>query len=115
MIGIVGHRDGFFRELKNVHLGDPMDFCNEKGDSSYLADAIVLLVSPDDVAVLVSRSKPSLTLCRGGIYQGKFNHDKDNSKVEATRENSSKRPRRTVLFSAFANRLACCCSYATEA
>jgi hypothetical protein len=32
-VGIAGHRDGFFRELKEVDLGDSMDLYTEKGNS----------------------------------------------------------------------------------
>ncbi len=60
-IGIAGHRDGFFRGLKDIHLGDTMDLFTETGDSRYVVDEIVI-VSPDDVAVLAPRSTPALTL-----------------------------------------------------
>jgi sortase A len=60
-VGIAGHRDGFFRELKDVHLGDTMDLYTEKGNSRYVVDEIVI-VPPDDVSVLAPRPKPSLTL-----------------------------------------------------
>ena len=60
-VGIAGHRDGFFRELKDVHLGDSMDLYSEKGSSHYVVDEIVI-VPPDDVSVLAARSKPTLTL-----------------------------------------------------
>ena len=60
-VGIAGHRDGFFRELKDVHLGDSMDLYTEKGNSRYVVDEIVI-VPPEDVSVLAPRSKPTLTL-----------------------------------------------------
>ena len=60
-VGIAGHRDGFFRELKDVHVGDTMDLYTEKGNSRYVVDEIII-VPPDDVSVLASRSKPTLTL-----------------------------------------------------
>jgi sortase A len=60
-IGIAGHRDGFFRGLKDVHLGDTMDLFSETGNSRYVVDEIVI-VSPDDVSVLAPRSTPALTL-----------------------------------------------------
>lgn len=60
-VGIAGHRDGFFRELKDVHLGDSMDLYTEKGNSRYVVDEIVV-VPPEDVSVLAPRSKPTLTL-----------------------------------------------------
>ena len=60
-VGIAGHRDGFFRGLKDIHLGDTFDLFTEKGNSRYVVDEIVI-VSPDDVSVLAPRSKPALTL-----------------------------------------------------
>jgi sortase A len=60
-VGIAGHRDGFFRELKDVHLGDSMDLYTEKGNSRYVVDEIVI-VPPEDVSVLAPRFKPTLTL-----------------------------------------------------
>ena len=60
-VGIAGHRDGFFRELKDVHLGDSMDLYTEKGNSRYVVDEI-FIVPPEDVSVLAPRSKPTLTL-----------------------------------------------------
>jgi sortase A len=60
-IGIAGHRDGFFRRLKDVHLGDTMDLYSEKGNSRYVVDDIVI-VPPEDVSVLAPRSLPTLTL-----------------------------------------------------
>jgi sortase A len=60
-VGIAGHRDGFFRELKDVHLGDTMDLYTENGNSRYVVDEIVI-VPPEDVSVLTPRSKPTLTL-----------------------------------------------------
>ena len=60
-VGIAGHRDGFFRGLKDLRLGDTMDLCTEKGNSRYVVDEI-LIVPPENVSVLAPRSKPALTL-----------------------------------------------------
>ncbi len=60
-VGIAGHRDGFFRALRDIHPGDTLDLFTEKGNSRYVVDEIVI-VPPDDVAVLAARSKPALTL-----------------------------------------------------
>ena len=60
-IGIAGHRDGFFRGLKDLHLGDAMDLLTEKGNYRYAVDEI-LIVPPENVSVLAPRSKPTLTL-----------------------------------------------------
>ena len=60
-IGIAGHRDGFFRALKDIHAGDKIDLHSQKGNTHYLVDEIQI-VSPDDVSVLEPRAKSSLTL-----------------------------------------------------
>ena len=60
-VGIAGHRDGFFRGLKDVQLGDTMDLYTKKGNSRYVVDEI-LIVPPENVSVLARRSKPVLTL-----------------------------------------------------
>jgi sortase A len=60
-IGIAGHRDGFFRVLKDVGPGDTIELVTPKRIVTYVVDQIVL-VSPDDISVLQPRSRPSLTL-----------------------------------------------------
>jgi sortase A len=60
-IGIAGHRDGFFRVLKDIHVGDTIDLHSQQGSTHYLVDEIQI-VPPDDVSVLEPRDKPSLTL-----------------------------------------------------
>jgi sortase A len=60
-IGIAGHRDGYFRGLKDIHLGDAIDLHSQSGTSHYLVDEIEI-VPPTDVSVLEARAKPSLTL-----------------------------------------------------
>ena len=60
-IGIAGHRDGFFRALKDIGPGDTIELVTPKRVVTYVVDQIVL-VRPDDVSVLQPRSRPSLTL-----------------------------------------------------
>jgi sortase A len=60
-IGIAGHRDGFFRGLKDVKVGDAVELRTAKGTDKYVVDQI-LIVKPDNVGVLRSRPLPSLTL-----------------------------------------------------
>jgi sortase A len=60
-IGIAGHRDGFFRGLKDVHVGDAIEIHSQQGNSKYRVDEIQI-VSPDDISVLGPRNEPSLTL-----------------------------------------------------
>jgi sortase A len=60
-IGIAGHRDGFFRGLKDVKVGDPIELKTLEGTETYVVDRIQI-VRPDDVGVLQRRPVPSLTL-----------------------------------------------------
>ncbi len=60
-IGIAGHRDGFFRGLKEVRVGDSVDLYAENGNTSYVVDEI-RIVPPEDVSVLGVRLRPSITL-----------------------------------------------------
>ena len=60
-IGIAGHRDGFFRGLKDVAVGDTIDLESWNAKRTYVVDQIKV-VTPDDLSVLESRSSPSLTL-----------------------------------------------------
>jgi len=60
-IGIAGHRDSFFRGLKDVHVGDVIELERRSGTDKYVVDKI-LIVTPSDVDVLRSRRVPSLTL-----------------------------------------------------
>ncbi len=59
--GIAGHRDGFFRGLKDISVGDEVDLMMTRTRAAYVVDQIEI-VSPDDVRVLQPRSVPSLTL-----------------------------------------------------
>jgi sortase A len=60
-VGIAGHRDGFFRGLKDVVIGDTMELETGTGKQTYVVDSIKV-VTPDDVSVLKSESVPALTL-----------------------------------------------------
>jgi sortase A len=60
-IGIAGHRDGFFRGLKDIAMGDTIELKTPKGIDTYTVEQINI-VSPNDVTVLRPRSVPSLTL-----------------------------------------------------
>jgi sortase A len=60
-VGIAGHRDGFFRGLKDIHPGDTLDLFTEKRNYRYVVDEIVI-VPPEDVSVLAPRAEPGLTL-----------------------------------------------------
>lgn len=60
-IGIAGHRDGFFRGLKDVHEGDPIELETLAGSQTYSV-ADIRIVSPEDVSVLEPTTGPALTL-----------------------------------------------------
>ena len=60
-VGIAGHRDGFFRGLKDVHVGDSIQIETMTGTQTYVIDSITL-VGPNDVDVLKKGSGPALTL-----------------------------------------------------
>lgn len=60
-VGIAGHRDGFFRVLKDIHPGDAIHLITTKQDIRYVVDEL-FNVDPQDVSVLQPRSKGSLTL-----------------------------------------------------
>ncbi len=60
-MGIAGHRDGFFRSLKEISTGDVIELVTTSGTDVYVVDQI-RITSPDDVSVLKSRANRSLTL-----------------------------------------------------
>ena len=60
-IGIAGHRDGFFRVLKDIGPGDTIELQTLRGTDKYTVHQVVL-VSPKDVSVLRPRPIRSLTL-----------------------------------------------------
>lgn len=60
-VGIAGHRDGFFRGLKDIGPGDQIQVVLRERTENYVVDRI-LIVSPSDVSVLQPRPRPSLTL-----------------------------------------------------
>lgn len=60
-VGIAGHRDGFFRGLKDVVAGDQIQIVTHVDTRTYIVDR-VMIVAPHDVSVLKPRDRPSLTL-----------------------------------------------------
>jgi len=60
-MAIAGHRDGFFRGLKDVRLGDTIELETQKATETYIIDRITI-VDPSDVSVLKPRERGSLTL-----------------------------------------------------
>lgn len=60
-LGIAGHRDGFFRGLKDVSIGDTIELRTLTGADRYVISEITI-TTPSDVAVLDPTEEPSLTL-----------------------------------------------------
>ena len=60
-IGIAGHRDGFFRRLKDIRTGDAIELVTISGTDVFVVDRI-RVTSPADVAVLRPRTRDSITL-----------------------------------------------------
>jgi sortase A len=60
-MGIAGHRDGFFRGLKDVREGDEIELQSVKGTQTYVVEQLQI-VRPEDVEVLQPREVPTLTL-----------------------------------------------------
>ena len=60
-VAIAGHRDGFFRGLKDVVLGDKIEMVTPQRTETYVIDRITI-VEPSDVSVLQPRANSSLTL-----------------------------------------------------
>lgn len=60
-LGIAGHRDGFFRGLKEMKKGDAVEVRASSAVFVYQVDDIEI-VNPDDVRILKNRNVPTITL-----------------------------------------------------
>lgn len=60
-VGIAGHRDGFFRGLKDIAVGDRLDLATVDGTESFQVEGITI-VPPSDVSVLAATAQPTMTL-----------------------------------------------------
>jgi sortase A len=60
-VGIAGHRDSFFRVLKDASKGDAIELDSAASTATFTVDEIEI-VDPEEVAVLQPRTAPSLTL-----------------------------------------------------
>jgi len=60
-LGIAGHRDGFFRVLKDVELGDSIQMLTHQGKSEFVVSSITI-VDPADVSVLSPTDASTITL-----------------------------------------------------
>lgn len=71
-IGIAGHRDGYFRKLKDVVVGDEMELETVTEILTFVIDDISI-VMPSDVHVLAPTEEPTITLvtCYPFYFVGK--------------------------------------------
>ena len=85
-LGIAGHRDGFFRPLKDIQIGDSMDLQTAGGTVTYEVSSIEI-VEPEDISVLSPTLERTLTLvtCYPFYYVG---HAPTRFIVKATAEHS---------------------------
>jgi sortase A len=60
-LGIAGHRDGFFRGLKDIAIGDHIDLQTARGEAVYTVSSITI-VEPSDVSVLAPTPERTITL-----------------------------------------------------
>ena len=58
---MAGHRDTFFRGLKDLRTKDEIQFSTLSGDFKYVVESLVV-VEPDNVSVLARSSDNVLTL-----------------------------------------------------
>jgi len=70
-VGLAGHRDTFFRPLKDVRINDEVRVSTLKGDFKYEVESL-RVVEPDNVGVLASTGEDALTLvtCYPFYYVG---------------------------------------------
>jgi sortase A len=70
-VGLAGHRDTFFRALRNIQTNDAIDLQTEHGTYRYVVES-TSIVGPRDVRVLASSGGESLTLvtCYPFYYVG---------------------------------------------
>ncbi len=60
-LGIAGHRDGFFRPLKDIEIGDRLSLETWFGTEEYAVSSIEI-VDPDELHVLAPTDTPTVTL-----------------------------------------------------
>jgi sortase A len=60
-LGIAGHRDGYFRVLKDIQFGDEILVTTSAGKQTYVVEQL-MIVDPSAVEVLHRTPKPTITL-----------------------------------------------------
>jgi sortase A len=60
-LGIAAHRDGFFRVLKDIEIGDSIDMLTHQGEKEFVVSSISI-VEPTDISVLAPTDESTITL-----------------------------------------------------
>jgi len=60
-LGISGHRDGFFRGMKDVQVGDDIDIQTTRGTENYEVTSIII-IPKEDASVLAPTTEKRLTV-----------------------------------------------------
>ena len=60
-VALAAHRDGLFRKLENIRIGDDVRILTERGDYHYQVKK-THIVDPDDVWVIAPTETPTITL-----------------------------------------------------
>ena len=60
-LGISGHRDGFFRGMKDVEVGDDIDIQTTRGTENYEVTSIII-IPKEDASVLAPTTEKKLTI-----------------------------------------------------
>ena len=60
-LGIAAHRDGFFRVLKDIEIGDSIDMLTHQGKTEFVVSSITI-VDPTDIGVLAPTDNQTITL-----------------------------------------------------
>jgi LPXTG-site transpeptidase (sortase) family protein len=60
-LGIAGHRDGIFRGLKDIQMGDDIEIQTTRGVENYAVSSITI-VPKDDISILSPTEDKTLTL-----------------------------------------------------
>jgi sortase A len=60
-VGLAGHRDTFFRGLRDLRSGDEIQISTLSGDFQYTVESLIV-VEPDDIGVLAPSPENMLTL-----------------------------------------------------
>jgi len=60
-LGISGHRDGFFRALKDIQLGDDIEIQTTRGTESYAVTSITI-IPKSDISILAPTTDKTLTI-----------------------------------------------------